>query len=751
MTDQATTGATIGTAAGATASAGETWREAARDAARDARAKGAAALSEIAGKALLSAYGIPAPRGVRLTAPGDATEAALAGLARPLVAKILTREGAHKSEFGGVRLNLDSAEDVALGLHEIGVAARGAGVEPDGYLVEEQAEAGVELVLGGVADPRFGPCVMVGLGGVFVEIFEDVAFRVCPITERDAEAMLDEIKGAPILAGARGRAPVDRKALVAALLAFGGPEGVLMALDGEAAEVDVNPLIAGLNGVVAADARILLRDAPASPASAAPPLDMKATQELYRPLFEPRSLAVLGASASGASFGNEIINHSRRFGFQGEIIPIHPKAPEVEGLPTSPSLGALEAPADFAYVAIGADAVLASLAEAPGKARFVQVMSSGFGESEEGVAKERRLLEIARENGFRLIGPNCLGVHSPRGGITFVGGADPTPGGVGVISQSGGLAVDVILRGRERGLAFSAVTTLGNSADLKPADLLEFHFADPETKVVGAYLEDVRDGRRFVQRLVEHGGEKPVVLLVGGRTEAGGRAAASHTGSLAADARLWTGVARQTGAVIVDTLDEFLNALLLMQMREGAKARPTRKVALFGNGGGSSVLAADAFARAGLETPRFSAKTLARLEALGLPPGTGLANPVDTPAGTLRHRDGAVAGEILDILIDEAPLDAIVLHVNLPVFTTSVNQSVDVIGGLVREAVRIRASGGDVPRILLVLRSDGAPATDERRRADRTSALAAGVPVFDELVDAAKALGALAAWEAARA
>lgn len=731
---------------------GADWRRPAREAAEAARRSGAKALSEMAAKAALSAYGVATPQGVRLARHEDATDAALEGLRAPLVAKILTREGAHKSDFGGVKLNLNGAAEVAAALEAISGAAGAAGVEADGFLVEEQAAPGVELVLGGVADPRFGPCVMVGLGGVFVEIFEDVAFRACPIDEREARAMLAELKAAPILTGARGRASVDIEALVAALVAFGGPEGVMMALDGEAAEIDVNPLIAGPAGVVAADARILLTAHAAAPAEPAPPLDRAVTRAAFRPLFQPESIAILGASSSGGGFGNEVISHSLAFGYKGSITPIHPKAAEVQGLKAAPSLAALDEPVDFAYVAIGADATLEALNAAQGKARFVQVMSSGFGESEDGAEKERRLLQTARAGGFRLIGPNCLGVHSPQGGLTFVGGADPTPGGVGVISQSGGLAVDVILRGGARGLKFAAVTTLGNSADLTPADLLEHHFADPETEVIGLYLEDVRDGRRFVQRLKEHGGEKPVVMLVGGRTEAGGRAAASHTGALAADARLWSGIERQTGAVVVDTLDEFLNALLIMQARAGGKGRPTRRVALFGNGGGSSVLAADAFAREGLETPRFSQATLARLEALGLPPGTGLANPVDTPAGTLRHRDGAVAGEILDILIGEAPLDAIVLHVNLPVFTTSTNQRVDVIGGLVREATRIGmggAGGADAPRIVLVLRSDGAERTDARRRADRRAALDAGIPVFDELPEAAKALGALARWEAA--
>ncbi len=454
-------------------------------------------------------------------------------------------------------------------------------------------------MLGGLYDPRFGPCVMLGLGGVFVEIFQDVAFRLCPITERDAREMIGSLRAVPLLRGARGRAPVDESAIVAALMALGGEGGVLEALDGQATEIDVNPLIASAGGVVAADARIILSRAPTEPPAPPAPLDVEAVRNAFRPLFRPRSIAVLGASAMGASFGNEVIRHSRAFGYTGAIRPVHPRADEVEGLPTVPSLAALPEPADFAYVAVAAEAAIDSIAAAPGAARFVQVMSSGFGETEEGRAREARLAAAARQSGARLIGPNCLGVHSPRGGLTFVGGASPEPGSVGVISQSGGLAVDVILRGEQRGLRFSGVTTLGNSADLGPADLLEHHLIDPDTSVIGLYLEDVRDGRRFFARLRDARAAKPVVLLAGGATAAGRRAAASHTGSLAADARLWHGLARQTGAVLTETLDQFLDALLILRDRAGTAPRPLQRVALFGNGGGASVLAADAFARAG--------------------------------------------------------------------------------------------------------------------------------------------------------
>lgn len=719
--------------------------EAAARAANGARETGATAISERDAKALLRAAGIAAPQGVFLQNADGVTEAALAGLRRPLVAKVLTRDGAHKSDFGGVKLGLRSATEIKAALNEIGKAAENAGAALDGFLVEEQSPAGIEMVVGGFWDPRLGPCVMVGLGGVFVEMFEDVSFRVCPISEADARSMIEDLRSAPLLRGARGTAACDEDAIIAALLSFGGKGGLMSALDGQTTAIEINPLIVHGNGAVAVDARILLAPTAREKVPAAPDLDPDHICEIFRPLFTPRSLAVIGASASGTSFGNEVIRHSLAFGFKGQVHPVHPKAAEVEGYAAVPSLADLPESVDFAYVAVAAEAAIDAIAQAPGKTRFVQVMSSGFGEAEEGQGRQARLVQAAKDSGTRLIGPNCLGIHSPRGGLTFVGGATPEPGGVAVISQSGGLAVDVILRGEQRGLRYSAVTTLGNSADLGPTDLLEYHLCDPDTKVIGLYIEDVGDGRRFVQRLREAGARKPIVLLVGGQTAAGRRAAASHTGALAAETRLWGGISKQTGIAITETLDDFLDALLVLQAEAGRPTRPMTRVALFGNGGGTSVLATDALSRAGLQTPEVSEDALRQLQTLGLPPGTGLNNPVDTPAGTLRHRDGAVAGEILNILAQAGGYDAVIVHVNLPVFTSSANQSVDVIGGLVREAVRVSALP-DAPRIVLVLRSDGAEATDARQRRDSERARAAGMAVFKELPEAARALRALSTW-----
>ena len=378
-------------------------------------------------------------------------------------------------------------------------------------------------------------------------------------------------------------------------------------------------------------------------------------------------------------------------------------------------------------------------------------MSSGFGEIEDGKALEKQLRTVARASGIRVLGPNCLGIHSPRGHLTFVGQALAEVGRIGVISQSGGLAVDMILRGQEQGLRYSGLVTIGNSADLGPAELLEFYMADPATAVIGLYLEDVRDGRRFFQALRDGNATKPVVLLIGGQTQQGQRAAASHTGSLATDFAVWSGLARQTGAIITGKLDEFLDALLAFQCLRSRDDVPTDRVVLFGNGGGTSVLAADAFARAGLDVSPMPLEARQALASLKLPPGTSIINPIDTPAGTLRQDDGKVAEHILEAIFGLARPSAVVMHINLPVFLTASDRRHDIVNNLVDAAVRVQAHYPGTAHFVMVLRSDGSAQTEERKRDYRANMVRKGIPVFDEMADAAGALAAIASVERFRA
>jgi acyl-CoA synthetase (NDP forming) len=177
------------------------------------------------------------------------------------------------------------------------------------------------------------------------------------------------------------------------------------------------------------------------------------------------------------------------------------------------------------------------------------------------------------------------------------------------------------------------------------------------------------------------------------------------------------------------------------------RSRVTRSAVLFGNGGGTSVLAADAFARRGIDISRIGADAIAALEALRLPPGTSVVNPIDTPAATLRHEEGMIAGRILQIVFELARPDSVVMHVNLPVFLSATDQRSDIVGNLMQAALRVQQSRTSTPHFLLVLRSDGAPATEALKAAAREQARLLGIPTFDEMVNAAGALAAIAAVE----
>jgi acetate---CoA ligase (ADP-forming) len=288
--------------------------------------------------------------------------------------------------------------------------------------------------------------------------------------------------------------------------------------------------------------------------------------------------------------------------------------------------------------------------------------------------------------------------------------------------------------------------TLGNCADLGAADLLAYYLADPQTRVIGLYLEDARDARQLFDALRAAGGSKPVVLLKGGRTADGQRASASHTAALAQDDRLWQAFARQTGVALVDTLDAFLDALLIFQALRPRATVPTRRVVLFGNGGGTSVLAADAFSRAGFEVPQFGQATLARLGALGLPPGSSVQNPVDTPAGTLRQEDGRVAGRIFEAFSEEPAIGAVVMHLNMTVILSYANPQI--LPNLFAAALASRGTGGETRHFVLVLRSDGEADIEAQKQRYRGQAVGEGIPVYNELIEAAQSLRVLAGYEA---
>ncbi|HTK02441.1 MAG TPA: acetate--CoA ligase family protein, partial [Bordetella sp.] len=298
----------------------------ARDIVARARAAQRQALSEADGKALLAGFGIAVPRSVVARDAEDAAAHA-AELTGPFVVKVVSPDILHKSDAGGVALHLADADAVREAVRAMAGKPAIAAARIDGWLVEEMAPRGIEVAVGAIRDPQFGPMIMVGLGGIFIEVLKDVAFRMCPITEADAHAMLDELRGAALLRGARGQDAVDLPALVRALMAVGGAGGVIETLGDDLAELDINPLIASSTGVRAVDARFVLTPpgaagkasgasadgvsstvnsvpASASAAGSTMPRSGQDVLDYYRPLFRPRTVAVLGASTRSVAIAN---------------------------------------------------------------------------------------------------------------------------------------------------------------------------------------------------------------------------------------------------------------------------------------------------------------------------------------------------------------------------------------------------------------------------------------------------------------
>ena len=458
-------------------------------------------------------------------------------------------------------------------------------------------------------------------------------------------------------------------------------------------------------------------------------------------LFSPRTVAIAGASSTSTAYGNRFIRTLKASGFAGEIYPIHPRAEVIEGLTAYPALSATPKPIDYAFVAVNATQVIPLIETVGGNVRFAQVMSSGFADIPSGVALERRLVEIAHANGVRVIGPNCIGLHSPRGKLSLIDNPGPAKPGVAFISQSGGLSLDVLRYGKTRGVDFSAVISLGNSADIGPAEMLEYFLDDADTMSIGLYLEQVRDGRRLFELMRDARAGKPIIILKGGRTGSGQRAAASHTGALANDQRVWDAVIRQTGSTGVADLDDLMTMFVGLRDHAPASAKAIQQVILFGNGGGTSVIATDQFAEFDIEIGPLPAPLAAELDRLKVPHGASVANPIDVPANLLLRDGGETAGQIITSIFSHAADAWIVFHLNLSVMANYDDDAL--IERMVKNVAEAATANRQVSAFHLVLRSDRAPRTEALKQRLIRQVDGTGITVLDELSESARVLKSL--------
>jgi acyl-CoA synthetase (NDP forming) len=388
-----------------------------------------------------------------------------------------------------------------------------------------------------------------------------------------------------------------------------------------------------------------------------------ATYEEVEAIFSPRSIAVVGASANRDTPGHDYVLSLLQYGYRGQIYPVNPRLEELLGLPAYPSLRAVPGPVDYVVSCVPNTAVLDLAEQCIEKgARALQLFTARFSETgrEEGRRLERELLERARRGGLRIIGPNCMGLHHSRLGIAFRPDMASPPGPVGFLSQSGNLLFELNYRGVPRGIRFSKAISYGNGIDLDESDFLRYFARDPETRVIGAYIEGVRDGRRFLAALTEAARAKPTVVLKGGRTRGGGRTAASHTAALAGRREVWEAAVRQAGALAVATLDDLMDLLVaLAYMRPGGG----RRVGVVGGGGGRSVLAADQCEEAGLETPPLPERIEAHIASKAPDLAGWVTNPVDQ---SILAGSGVGGTEILALMNEDPSYDALIAILGEP-------------------------------------------------------------------------------------
>lgn len=566
-------------------------------------------------KTILESMGIETSGGLIATSEDDAVEKGRM-LGYPLVLKIVSPDLTHKTDCGGVKLNLRNEREVRRAFRDIMSSFSGRHVM--GVSVQKMLRQGIEAIVGVTRDPNFGPVIMFGLGGVFVEVLKDITFRILPITEEGALEMMEEIRGSALLRGYRGMS-VDIDALKTLLVKVSD----LVTGSPEIRELDLNPVFLCPSGCTVADARIFVDEC----SQDQPGTCGRAGDDLHG-MFYPASIAVVGASDVPGKLGYNVFHNLLSHGFQGRLFPINPKKESILGVKAYPSILELEDQVDVAIIIVPADMVPQAVQDCCSKGiRYVVIESAGFAEiGDEGKHAQERIRAAVREHGCRILGPNCSGIiNTHHDMVQSIGIVDTLrKGNVGLISQAGVYAAG-ILAGLRNILDFGIVATIGNKMDISETDFLEYMGQDSTIDVIAMYMEDVSSGKRFADVAGRVSCRKPVIVLKTGRTEAGKKAVSSHTASLAGNDEINNAAFRQCG-VIRARDNEHLFSLMRGFSKQPLPKGPGVMVVTYT--GSLGVAATDMLYSNGLKLSEFDPELKEQLAAL-MPDYLNNQNPVD--------------------------------------------------------------------------------------------------------------------------
>jgi acyl-CoA synthetase (NDP forming) len=450
------------------------------------------------------------------------------------------------------------------------------------------------------------------------------------------------------------------------------------------------------------------------------------------------SLAIVGASSAPMKFGTLLTQSQLKMGFDGPVYLVNPRETEIMGLKVYPDLRSLPETPDIVYVAIPAHRAMDTLRDCAAMGvKGVIIIASGFREiGEKGSALEREALDIAREGGFRIIGPNCFGIYNPRNGLTVLPGHDFTrvPGDTAFISQSGGFSVHVARQAQSLGITFSAVVSYGNAADIDEADLVTYFSMDPETSVIAGYLEGAVRGREFFEALKQAAALKPVIIWKVGKGESSRRAVRSHTGALAGSAEVWDSMLRQCGAIPAFGVDEVCDILLALKHMG---RRPGRRLLLSGGGGGLGTYAGEIAETEGFEVPLLTDETYREMQKVLARAGAVPGNPLDLGA------------PLIPLPEFEAAIKLAAVHpaTDVLIFDMAINFAYDLAGDIGLELatdVLINARRESGKPLAAVLYSRSCDHEDQRfdglLHRFRWKLIRAGIPVFPSMPRALKAI-----------
>ena len=601
------------------------------------------ALNDSQAKHLLKKFGIALPP-ERFVSRREDVAAAADSIGYPVVLKGIGATLMHKTDRGLVHLNLADSRAVENAVQSL---IAGAGKDLDGFLLQPHIKGRREFVAGLLQDRQFGPVIMFGIGGVFTEAFADVAFRLAPLTENDASAMLTVIQGKALLGDFRGEKAVRQDELIQTLLGLSR----IGETHPEISEIDINPLLITPEGRVTAVDALVVTGGGTEEIEFLPPI----SPDAIGALFYPKSVAIVGASAQIGKWGHTLMANTISGGYQGPIYPVNPKGGSIAGREVFRSVAEIPEKVGLAAVTIPAERVLDLIPEFKKKGiRNMLLITSGFGETgARGKHLEEELVKAARQAGVLVLGPNTMGICNPHNNLYCTGSpVMPRPGSTAMVAQSGNMGIQLLAFAEQQGIGIRAFCGSGNEAMMTIEDYLDGFEVDTLTRTVILYVESVKNGRRFFESARRVGQKKPIVLLKGGRSDAGNRAAASHTGAMTSDIKIFEAACRQAGIVLAQKPMDLLDlaaAFSSLPLPEG------RRAAIVTLGGGWGVVTADLCADYGLVVPELSAKLIDKMDRM-LPAYWSRSNPIDL----VGDRDPSVPLTALEELMKWDGCDAVI-------------------------------------------------------------------------------------------